>query len=606
MDRTTRVTYAVSSFAFVLLSFGVVSAYSSPATGYELSIYSGTPIVYWLSLAVSLFVTVFLLLSKNRNKTVGLTLGSVAIASLLCLPIIRGYYHVGATDALSHWAIAQEVLQSGDIVGWQYPALHVGTATWSLVTGQSPNTVIFLLAAIYGLTFPLFVYLSVRRLDNGKQRAKYIGFLSAILFLPINQIGVRIEAHPTSQAVLYLPVIIFVTILYYDRLQKRASILLLPLVSFYIYLHPQQAANLILLLGLLSVTLLVLDSDLGGHPIQSDSYRHFPTIATGFLFWVLMSFREFFIDQLQNSVGRFVQLTGRGTETVEGRANSIEAVGGSFEEIVLKLFLVAAVFCGLYAVNAVILGKSLNDIRKDTPDFELALTVGILTVVGMVATYLIGGISDQFARHLGFVMVVVTILGSLCLARLYSMVEPKLGGRRTRNMFVLFFVCCLLLSTPIVFASDYIYRGSGHVPESQVSGYETAFEHYDVDQPIIHARSPAYRYATVTTGIESETAVTLEQYDRDEIAPAPVHFDNQSLHRDTESLYVGVVEADISRDADLYNGFRFSHDDFRYVENHPRINKVVTNDQFQLYHSPGESDDTTLPSSTNVSAPADG
>ncbi|ATW89205.1 hypothetical protein halTADL_2467 [Halohasta litchfieldiae] len=601
MDQIDRATYSVSSVAFILLSVGILLAYRSPATGYELSIYTETTMVYWIGFALSLVVATHILLSKNLNKYLGGTLGGFAVASLLLLPIIRGYHHVGATDAMSHWGTVQDILQAGEILEWRYPALHVGTAIWALITGGSANTMLYMLAVVYGLVFPIFVFLSVRRLEPRKQNAKYIALLSGLLFLPINQLGVRIEAHPTSQAVLFLPVILFATILYYKNLRSRSSVLIVLLVWFYIYLHPQQAANLVLLLGLLSVSLIILDKRVSTEFINTHNHHHFPTLVTGILFWLLMSGREFFVNKLELSVERIISFTGRGIETVEGRASSVDAVGGSVGEIFVKLFLIASIFCGLYVVNVLLIGWSVKRTKRTIPYFELSLTIGVLGVVGMVFFYLAGGISDQFARHLGFVMVVVTILGSLSLARLYSLLQSKLGSRSVQSVFFIFFVCCLALSMPVIHSSSFIYKGSGHVPESHVSGYDTAFEYYDVDQPIVYARSAAFRYASVTTDSSSGIERRLIDYHEDEIGPAPIHFDNQSIHTNENPLYVGVVGSDIARDAELYNGFKFSYDDFAYLENHPDINKVVTNGQFKLYQTPGDQD--TESGASNASRP---
>ena len=606
MDRIDRVAYGMSTVAFILLSVGIASAYTSPASAYELSIYTQTPFVYWLGFTASLLLSVLLVVASSSKESLGFLLGGLSTASLVLLPIVRGYHQVGATDSMSHWGTAQQTLQAGEIVGWRYPVIHVTAAMWSLITGEETNTMIYLLAAVYALTFPLFVYLIVRRLGTDLPKAKRFGFLSALLFLPINQLGVRIEAHPTSQAVLFLPVIVFVTVLYYDNLRKRTSLLVVLLVFFYVYLHPQQAANLVLLLGLLSVGLFVLDRRVDKSVVRSNNYHHFPTLVTGVLFWALVSGRELFTNKLQNSAERFVELTGRGVETVEGRASSVDAVGGSIEEIFVKLFLIATVFCGLYVVNVLAIGWSFNRSQRKLPGFELVLTVGVLSVVGMVGIYLVGGISDQFARHLGFVMVIVTVLGSLALARLYALLEPILGTRPAQAVFILFFAISLALSVPVVHSSEYIYKGSGHVPESQVSGYDTALEYYDADRPIIYARSPAFRYATVTTDPGSGVTETLEEYHQNGTGPAPIHFDNRTIHRNAQPIYVGVVESDISRDADLYKGFKFSDGDFAYLETHSEINKVITNGQFQLYQSPGNASATTVDlSGTNTTDPSD-
>jgi len=47
--------------------------------------------------------------------------------------------------------------------------------------------------------------------------------------------------------------------------------------------------------------------------------------------------------------------------------------------------------------------------------------------------------------------------------------------------------------------------------------------------------------------------------------------------------YVPVPEADRVRDPVLWNGFRFSHSDFAYLNSEPGIDKVQANGGYDLY-----------------------
>ncbi|WP_254861437.1 hypothetical protein [Halovivax gelatinilyticus] len=585
-EQLDRLILLLTTLSFSSIAVGTLIAYQNPATNYEISIYQNTPTTYWISLVFALSTSVFILVATNPYRTMGILLGMISIISLLGLPLIRGYHQVGGTDAMTHLGATREILWTGELVsGIRYPMIHILGAELSLIFEQDANTVLYFVSTLFAITFSTFIFIFSRRLFS--IGVGHIALLTSFMFLPINQISTSIEPHPTSQAILYLPVVLFGILLYYGVAKNRAILIIALLVVFYIHLHPQQAANLVLLLLTLSGLIFVLDKMSGDAGPETFVNRHLPSIITFSIFWIFMGEHDLLAGAVARESSRLLALTGRGIQTIEGRADSVETVGGSFEEIFIKIFLINFIFCTFFTYNLLKKCFAEWDVKQLRNDFEFLISIGTLSVVGFVVISLIGGTSDQFARHLGFVMVVVTIIGSVFIHRLYLVCLDGYNDQAVKSILAILLLVMLLFSAPVIFPSEYIYRGSGHVPETQMDGYETALNHYDGNSPILHTRTPAYRYADATNGPDSKIAQKLWNQYRSEVSLSPDHFANQSLHTDDQSFYISVLASDKTRDADMYRGFRFSFDDFDYLDRERGINKAFSNGQFELYKTGG-------------------
>jgi hypothetical protein len=64
----------------------------------------------------------------------------------------------------------------------------------------------------------------------------------------------------------------------------------------------------------------------------------------------------------------------------------------------------------------------------------------------------------------------------------------------------------------------------------------------------------------------------------------PDHFADQNLRSYFDNPeYLAITEADRVRDGDVYKGFRFSSQDFTYLDNEPGIDKIQSNGGLDIY-----------------------
>ncbi len=579
---------------FIGLSVGIFSAFRNPATEFELSPYTATPVVFWICSCFALLVSVLIVFSgaDRRMVNIGAFLGGFAMTSIVSIPIIRGYQFMGPQDSLSHLGTAVD-MNAGllSMTDSLYPAVHMIGSVLHDATGLPLTQVFLIVVVVFIAVFFLFIPLSVRRL-TGDPMTTYIGVYSGLLLLPLNHISPSTQIHPTSQALMYAPVLLFAFFALYRNRTWWTSFLFVVIALFFILLHPQQAANLV------AFSVVVAGLQIGSDLYRGNRLTRYkewivPEVAIySIAFWLWSRSSGTFWDSLERvSMIPFVET--QVAETTATRSLSLAAIGGSLPEIFVKLFLVSLLFALLTAllmVSELVWGRlEIRSVMNDktmTPDGGTArsniqyILYGLLAVGVIFFIYLLGGISDQYFRHLGMLMVFASILGSIALGRIAQRIGERRSALTSRRTIAVFLLFCLVLSIPVVFVSPYIYDSSDHVTEMQMSGYETTFHHQSESIAFGDIRSSTSRYGNAIQGRDIPSGAYYERED----PTVPDHFADRNLPAFYEDpTYVPVPEADRKRDAVLWEGFRFSHEDFEYLDGEPEIDRVQTNGGYDLY-----------------------
>jgi len=584
------------SIGFLSIAAAVVVGYLNPATGYELSIYASTPPLFWVGTVGGLVLSVWLVFSEldGPTRSLGAVLGGLSMLTIVSTPLIRGYHYMGTTDSLSHLGTTRDINQGAfDLVASRYPAVHTLGSMVADVTATELEHSLMIIVVVFILCFFIFIPLVIRALTNDSRLA-YIGLFSGLLLLPLNHLSPSTYIHPTSQAIMFAPVILFSFIFVYKQRAHSYSLLFMLVSTMFVMLHLQQAANFVAFFGAIAALqtgywlLSGYRSPAGRKPIYSLVF------VFGLLFWLWVQRIDAFWTAIADTIAiPFTETTP--AETTATRSVSLEAVGGSLPEVFLKVFsvqLAFSIFAAILMLAVVLrvvdfpLFRSVQRVLTTNSTTERTLlayfTGGFVAIFGVFGAYLVGGISDQYFRHIGTIMVLVTILGTVAVGRAILYVGRRSSSRSARLGTVGLLVVVLLVSFPVVFSSPYFYSPSDQVTEQQMQGYETTFEHQSPGVLFSEVRSSTSRYGNAIQG----RAIPEEAYyaeNGDEVG-APDHFANQSLrtHYD-QRTYLPVTEADRTRDPILWQGFRFSHDDFRYLEAEPGINKIQSNGGYDLY-----------------------
>ena len=593
-DRKLRLSLIAG---YISLCIATIIAWSRPATGYEPSIYGGAPILFWIGILISLTAAVTASFRLNRtHRGAGLALAGMNIITIVALPIIRGYYWLGEGDSLTHVGFALDI-QNGllPLQGFRYPAVHTIGILISDVTGVSLFQSFLIVIPIFVLLFFLFVPLAVRELVPNLSTI-IVGVFSGLFLLQMNFLGVHMHIHPTSQALMIVPLVLFLLIASSLRPDRRLFLLFVVGVTALVLAHPQQAANLLILLS--SITVIAVIHSLRGAGDSRIGYRDFlvPTLATGALFWLWVGNLAGFETAFAGFVSNLLLVeTGTATE-VASRSESLSQVGGSFEGIYLKIFSVSLLFClltgstmmegftKLFITRTGVNRKWLTipyTCNETRTVMILYLLAGIVGIIGIFLSYLVANISSQYFRHYGFMMVIVSITGSIPLAQILTYISERFRLPSTNGVYTIVVFFLLLLSIPVIYPSPYIYQTSGHVTEAQIEGYETAFNYSHEEIYYSKVRSSPDRYGDAIYGTMGKSP---EYYREGSFKTVPDHFANQNLRSYFESPeYLAITEADRVRDGDVYKGFRFSNQDFTYLDNEPGIDKIQSNGGLDIY-----------------------
>jgi hypothetical protein len=584
-NRQERPFKILLSIGFALVTLGVLVAYANPVRGYEYSIYTQTPAAVWACIALAFVASVVVMFFADESMSrAGVALSGITMLSVVSLPLVRGYHYKGEGDSLSHWGQTMN-LMAGYVDGNEivYPAVHLFASTAAFVTGMPLNRVLLVTVIVFLASFFVFIPLTVRSISV-ERNVVLFSVLAGFFLLPVNHNSGGLYVHPASQAHMFAPVVIFSLIAFYVERRARTFVLFIVTFGMYIILHPQQAANLLIVLSsLIAAHYLFQNWDRVRGSVPGPNLGYTFGLATA-IFWVWIYRLGRFESHLAGRVERIFVDTEVGRPTAD-RASSLEAVGGSLPEVFFKLFFVPSVFSLVTAVLSLVILLALLAPGWERPAFNpfstlsnreksvLAfLSASIVPLFILFLVYIQHGTgSDQYFRHHAFIMAVVTIVGAIGIGKLLLNVNRASAAQT----FAIVSIVLLALSLLVVFPSPYFYQSSSHVTEAQVEGFETVYEHDDDSIAYDRHRSNPSRYGDLTVG-EPET--------RSMLSGVPPHFSDQNVTDEyDEQTYIPVTESSEIRNAVVWNGFRFDHDDYRYIDNTDESNRVVSNGGVTLY-----------------------
>ncbi|WP_435154488.1 hypothetical protein [Haladaptatus sp. DFWS20] len=591
---THRLEKSVLVVGFLALTAGVFVAHESPARVYELSIYRATPLLFWVGAGVALLAGIGVAVSApDWYRSLGLVLGGTVTLSIASLPVIRGYHFYGPGDALTHLGWAKDIV-AGRMEPYEllYPGTHTVGVVISEITGLPLRRSLLLMVSAFVLVYLLFVPLTVRAIVDD-DRAVTFAALAGFLLLPINAISVFVMPHPTSQAILFLPLVIYLLAKYITTTDGRRLPLLgssagtlLALASVAIvFVHPQQAANAILLFSGVVVVQFIYRLFRDGHAISRHRALYGQTMFLAAVFLLWTPFHERSGGAVTALITSLLDDPAAAADTTKAAA-SLSQLGGSIRLLFLKLFLVGVIFSVIAGIF--MLGGLLDRVRgTNTSAFTKYIAIGMIPLTLLFGAFFAASLGQFHFRVLGFMMVPVTIFGGVAVARSVDGLESRLPNGGPVSVFAGgVFVIFLVFSLLTVFHSPYMYQPSGQVSESSMTGYETAFENRG-DVSFTGLRSSGERYSDAILGYERSKGADWRGepiYGSDMNATE----DNFTAGRLTtvleEPRYLPVTDAARQRELTVYKGLRFPKRGFRTLDSNPRVSRVQSGGGFDLYY----------------------
>lgn len=603
--QTPTLRYRVAlTIGFLATASAIAVAYTNPATGYELSIYRATPAFFWVGIGVGLLTSLYTALSATDSRRLldgSLLLATVSGLSVVAIPVYRSYYFYGAGDAMTHLGWAREIqegaLQPFDLL---YPALHLTATFFSSLSGLGLNqTLQHVPLLLFPLVFVVSLPLCVRYLSDTRW-ATVVGVFTAIMLIPINTISAHPVAHPSSQAILFLPFVIFLLFRYLTGSPEGFPFATPVGVTFalagigLVFLHPQETMTFLFLLVSVLGLQLIVRRYRPSHAIANHRPIHLHTTLVGAIFLGWIAQHERALNTIQYTADSLLTYGPQASDQMTAeRTASLITLGGSLEAVILKLFGVSLLF-SLFTAGLIVANMTglLDPAKRQRNAFVTYLTVGLAGTSFVFFVALFANLGDHYMRFQGFIMVLVSLLGALALTELLDVADQRIEFRnhrltRTHLVTVVGVVLIVVIGMQLaaVHISPYVYQPNQQVTASDMSGHEIAFEYHDDETVLMGIRSGPRRYVDAYYG--SDTAINeLDFPGYQEGVPGEIFNTNVTTHYE-DDRYLLIKQKNVDREVTLYDGLRYTEDGFRTLETNSRVNRVQHNGEFKLYRISG-------------------
>lgn len=587
----TTVRYRTAlTLGFLSVTAALAAGYRTPATGYELSVYAGAPTVFWAGIAAALLLAVAVVVSVPDDdvlRNAGLALAATAVLAVVGLPVLRGYAFHGAGDSLTHLGWAREihsgVLRPDELL---YPAIHLlGTVLFELGGVELTRGLVVLPAVVFPAVSVVFFGLCLRAASDSRW-AFPVGVFVGLLFVPINLVSVHVLAHPSSQAILFAPVVLYLLFRHLTSVSNRfalrtpfGALLAITCVGM-VLVHPQESLGVLLVLFAIVVAQALARRYAPTNPlaVYNGVGPHAALLAVVLVVWVAIHERAssravFIVESLAAGGETFTETTSAGS--------SVAALGGSFELLFLKLFagtLVIGAFALLAAHSA--FRRGFREVTPSDPIIGYLSAAVVPLSVGFFAIFFAAQ-GDHYFRILGFISVPVTLVGGLGVTRVVSNAEREIARRHLSTALGAFFVALLVVQLLTVHASPYVYKANQQVTDQSLEGHDVTFEYHDGETPLIGTRLGSWRYIEAYYGFTAARGDLDFPGYRSGIPPA-VFNNNLTTFYETDR-YIAVTESDRVAEVELYDELRYSESGFERLDSSSRIHRVQDNGEYQLY-----------------------
>jgi hypothetical protein len=596
----------IKTMALVGLIFWIAALLitrNSPSTGYESSIYSSTPLIFWIANICNFIIGIGIILSQicfreDNNAhdlwVIGLAMVILAFTSIFLLWIIRGYSLLGdGYDLLSHLGTTSNLISSGHLEPSNfYPISSIFLAQLSEMSGISPIVYVNIVPFIFSLFSILFVYCLARTVLPAKKQA-----LLAILIWMAFLSSYWLQLTPNVLANLYFPIILLVLIKCFYTQQIQWKVLLIILIFLLPLFHP--------IVGFV-LTGFALITWLFQRFIRRNTWRTriswnnsvFVMISMVIsLIWCVYWTSGFSIwqDNVDKVIAIFTNETPSNINSLVGEltyASNYYSVVTMF----FKMYTGQIVIIGLTCVSLIFLWKKGIFKLKLSALFLLFSPMPFIAIAIVFLYFSAAGFGPL--RLLIFFILLGTLFVSYFLYELIRRSKFTDSRIKTKIKFSninMFSICFLLLFLFIIgflqlYPSRYVLQPNWQITHSEFTGMKWFTYNKVIETDTASFTVNSRRWASVFLTEKEYLAEGYRYYGSPDNVKIPWHFGydkNPNLgHFYDQDVYMILC----SRDRQVYqdtwpelSAIRLQIADFNRVEEDPSICKLYSNESLDVY-----------------------
>ncbi len=572
--RWKRATLISTTLSFFILSYALLVLSKYPVEGYELSIYSSTPLIFWIAVIICIFNGIFLITLGVFGKTEKMwVIGMFEIlfcnSLVISLYALRGYVlYSGRGDVASYVGMAADVYKYGCFLDYNfYPITSILIAQLSQMTNISILSISKYLTPLFFVLYTLSIYCWSKSLIPDK---KFV-FTSIIASTPIFFAWFSTSIYHMLLSVLTIP-------FFFYCLQRnsdyRFRFFCIIMCIIYPFFHPITAVIILLYLVLTFMS----------EQCYPTCKKYEKKISTTLILIFFISFVTWFISQyilLDSAKSIILQVLGSlEAPTTEAHAQYyLQKLGTA---TALKSFLLMTadeIIFNIIALVAIfyLLMKSKKLFERKFISIALCFIGGSLFIL-MIFFFSSAHTPDRLI-NLNINMVLTLPLVGYLLYR-FSLNEKKVITIFLISLILVSVVTSLFSlypSTLTVFPND-------QTTVSEVIGMNWLISQKNPDFRTADVMTPVFRYSDLIHGYDFSRAKGEGKWRRDLSFPDHFGFSEHEIFPIDETRYLVITEYDIQAYTEVWKDIhRFTKEDFTKIDRCKNTDKIYENGEFQSY-----------------------
>ncbi len=599
---SNRIIKVIAILCFALFAFILLVLRNNPATGFESSIYTGTPSIVWGVLVFSIVCgTVIILHQLYYRKeqasnlwVIGLVLIVFSLVIVLIAAHLRGYLS-GNLDAIGITAVVKNIIATGNFESTNfYPIFYVFLAALSQVTTIATLKLVGFMPAFFSVLFILCIYLFAGSVLRYKGQVILATFAGALL-LAITAHG-QTSLAPHGVALLFSTLLFFLCVKFVSPTVPKVSYFVLVFILVLMFPMFHIVSSFAVVLIMLSILLtMMLQNVRAGNPVPANliNYRIIIVFSILLVLWGNLWFTQFDIWEA-GVIRLFGTFQGIGiSHFAQIEFGIIEAgkYGYSVWAILLKRYNVYLLFA-MFSLASLIITLVKT---RDTKNIPVLLLLYGSPIILLLATIMFFGFRLPFApeRLIQYALIICTLFfGHAFYAVLVRTTKAR---HRGYYKFGGLLITIILLSTLVngVFTrypSPYILLSSGQISSRELKGMEWFINKKDTSFASVYYFTGPFKYEHLlltreerVNRIELPSEITFSQ------PPWHFNYDKRNMLGESYSRHAYLIlnEKGEKRFTDVFPeiaDIRFNTADFDRLEDDASLDRLYTSRGFEVWY----------------------